>query len=100
MPLKHAHSDTEQRAMRLLNLHSELNGAMKLMTLLDKLSADLLNELAYFEMQLTQSNEEVLRSIKQEQDLDLISVVQSAPKVAESCSQKPFLPRPTWVYLL
>ena len=74
--------------MRLLNLHSELSGAMKLMTLLDKLSADLLNELACFEMQLTRSNEEVLRSIRHEKDLDLISAVQSAPKVAESCLQK------------
>ena len=88
MPVKHTRSDTQQGAMRLVNLHCELQSAMNLMNMLDKLSGDLLQDLTYLEMQLTRSNEKALESIQQEQDLDLISAVRSIvsmPNVSKGC---------------
>ena len=75
MPVKHPHSDTAQRALRLMNLHTELESSMKLMDLLAGKAGDLLEDLLYVENQLIRSNEEALRHIKQERDLDLISAV-------------------------
>jgi hypothetical protein len=48
---------------------------MKLMDLLAGKAGDLLEDLLYVENQLIRSNEEALRHIKQERDLDLISAV-------------------------
>ncbi len=75
MPVKQAHSDTAQRALRLMNLHAELESSMKLMDLLAGKAEDLLEDLSYVEKQLIRTNEEALRDIKHERDLDLISAV-------------------------
>jgi len=52
MPVKHARSSTERNSLKLLNLGCELDAAMRLMSLLDFHSQDLLEDLSFLEKQV------------------------------------------------
>ena len=63
MPTKHSVSSTERNSLKLLNIECELDAAMRLMNLLDQQSKDLLEDLDFFEKQVTKSVQTQIASL-------------------------------------